>query len=95
MSPPSHIPSSGPKDSILTYPPVARVKTDKQPTPKAEMNLRPGQETGAERLRGGCVPCPVRVTTATSRRCPFIDHQPGRMEDVASVSHSPAAADRV
>ena len=63
MSPPSEIPSSGPKDSIPTYPPVARVKTDKQPTAKVEMNLRPGQETGANRLRGGCIPCPVRVTT--------------------------------
>ena len=30
------------------------------------MSLRPGQETaGAERLRGGCIPCPVCVTTVT------------------------------
>ena len=66
MSPPSHIPSSGPNDSTLTYPPAARVKTDKQPAPRAEMTLSPGQETGAQRLRGGCIPCPVRVTAVTS-----------------------------
>lgn len=96
MSPPSHIPSSGPNDSTLTYPPAARVKTDKQPAPRAEMTLSPGQETGAQRLRGGCIPCPVRVTAVTSPpvQCPFADRQSDRM-DAASVSQSPAVADRV
>ncbi|KAF9644417.1 hypothetical protein BDM02DRAFT_3131771 [Thelephora ganbajun] len=41
MSSLSRIPPSSPNDSILTYPPVATVKTDKQPTAKVEMSLRP------------------------------------------------------
>ena len=71
MSSPSRIPSSGPTDSTLTYPPAAKVKTDEQPTAKREMGLRPGQETGAQRLRGGCVPCPVRSIPQTTLS-PFI-----------------------
>lgn len=95
MSSPSRIPSSGPNDSTLTYPPTATVKADKQPAPKTEMSLRPGQETGARRLRGGCIPCPVRVTTDNFPlivHCSFTDHRPDRMVDSASAS--PAAADR-
>jgi len=90
MSPSSPIPSSGPNDSIPAYPPVARVKTDKQPTTKAQMSLRPGQETGAERLRGGCIPCPVRATTVTAL-CRLLTIDLNRMEGAASASRSPAA----
>ena len=38
------------------YPPTMRVKTDTQPAARAEMNLHQ-QETGVERLRGGCNSC--------------------------------------
>ena len=60
------------------------------------MSLRPGQETGARRLRGGCIPCPVRVATVNLSviRFPFTDHQSDRM-DGASASHFLAAADRM
>ena len=71
MSSPSHIPASGPNDSILTYPPTARVMVDKQPTAKTEMSPRPGQETGVERLRGGCIPCPVRSIPSVAH-CNFL-----------------------
>ena len=71
MSSPSLIPSSGPTDSVLAYPPAAKVKTDKQPTAKTEMVPRPSQETGAERLRGGCIPCPVRSIPSVAH-CNFL-----------------------
>lgn len=91
MSSPSHIPSSGPNDSILTYPPTARVKIDKQPTAKTEMSPRPGQETGVERLRGGCIPCPVRSAANAPFivRCSFLTISPDRTADAASAFPSP------
>ena len=67
MSSSPRIPQSGPSNSTLTYPPAAKVKHDSQPTPKAEMSLRPArEETRAERLRGGCIPCPVGFITGNS-----------------------------
>lgn len=56
--------------SALAYPPTARTTADRanpvvsaQPQPAATMVPQKGgqkEEGPAQRLRGGCVPCPVR-----------------------------------
>jgi len=55
--------SSSSSQSYLGEPLPAPAKKNvvvEQPAPAQNMTTRKGQEQSAMRLRGGCVPCPVR-----------------------------------
>ena len=54
--------------SLPAYPPKVHEEAkiiSKQPLRAAEMEVSPGVKQdggkGAQRLRGGCIPCPVRI----------------------------------
>jgi hypothetical protein len=63
------MPSTMPNVDSLTYPPAAHTQlrsatvVASQPQPKSRMSLSPEGDSGekADRLRGGCIPCPVRL----------------------------------
>ncbi|KAK7678024.1 hypothetical protein QCA50_018964 [Cerrena zonata] len=58
--------------STVAYPPIAHTTTDRsnpivsaQPRPAAGMIPQKGTQNDdgkAQRLRGGCIPCPVRIS---------------------------------
>ncbi len=65
--------------TTVTYPPAAHLSTDQpaavthtQPAPVAAMSLDPAsrdnaqQAHKAERIRGGCIPCPVSPAAFTA-----------------------------
>ena len=58
--------------SLPAYPPKVHEEAkiiSKQPLRAAEMEVSPGVKQdgeGAQRLRGGCIPCPVRIPLSDS-----------------------------
>ncbi|CAA7263708.1 unnamed protein product [Cyclocybe aegerita] len=92
-----------PQMPAQTHVSISRKSIDEQPAPVQTMSVRPTPEKkegesqqGAMRLRGGCIPCPVRITCPDFRRVVAADCK-RRMADAASsyryraVEHDPRA----